>query len=93
MEYFSKGDNLKSIPLMEIAVAFDPEFAMAYRTMANAYTNIGYRTEARKRYQKAFELSDRVSDRERYYIEGVYYQQSIMSYCKAIQTILSVIIT
>ncbi len=38
MEYFSKGDNLKSIPLMEIAVAFDPEFAMAYRTMANAYT-------------------------------------------------------
>ena len=86
MEYFSKGDNLKSIPLMEIAVAFDPEFAMAYRTMANAYTNIGYRTEARKRYQKAFELSDRVSDRERYYIEGVYYQQSEKTYEKAIET-------
>jgi len=86
MEYFTKGDNLKSIPLMEIAVAFDPEFAMAYRTMANAYTNIGYRTEARKRYQKAFELSDRVSDRERYYIEGVYYQQSERTYDKAIET-------
>lgn len=85
MEYFSKGDNLKSIPLMEIAVAFDPEFAMAYRTMANAYTNIGYRTEARKRYQKAFELSDRVSDRERYYIEGVYYQQSESTFDKAIE--------
>ena len=85
MEYFSKGDNLKSIPLMEIAVAFDPEFAMAYRTMANAYTNIGYRTEARKRYQKAFELSDRVSDRERYYIEGVYYQQSESTFDKAIK--------
>jgi tetratricopeptide (TPR) repeat protein len=86
MEYFTKGDYLKSIPLMEIAVAFDPEFAMAYRTMANAYISIGYRSEARKRYQKAFELSDRVSDRERYYIEGVYHEQSEGTYDKAIET-------
>ena len=85
MEYFTKGDYLKSIPLMEIAVAFDPEFAMAYRTMANAYLGIGYRAEARKRYQSAFELRDRVSDRERYYIEGVYYQQSENTYDKAIE--------
>ncbi|GAG17418.1 unnamed protein product, partial [marine sediment metagenome] len=47
--------------------------------------SIGYRTEARKRYQEAFELSDRVSDRERYYIEGVYYQQSEGTYDKAIE--------
>jgi len=86
IEYFTKGDYLKSIPLMEIAVAFDPEFAMAYRTMANAYLVIGYRVEAKKRYQKAFELRDRVSDRERYYIEGVYYQQSERTFDKAIQT-------
>jgi serine/threonine protein kinase/Tfp pilus assembly protein PilF len=86
MEYFSKGDSLKSIPPLEIAVAFDPEFAMAYRTMANAYYNIGYRTKATNRYQKAFELSDRVSDRERYYIEGVYYQQSEKTFDKAIET-------
>jgi len=85
MEYFTKGDYLKSIPLMEIAVAFDPEFAMAYRTMANAYSAIGYRKEARKRYKKAFELSERVSDRERFYIEGVYYQQSERTYDKAIE--------
>jgi len=85
MEYFRKGDNLKSIPLMEIAVAFDPEFAMAYRTMANAYSNIGFGTKARERYQKAFELSDRVSDRERYYIEGVYYYQSESTFDKAIE--------
>ncbi|NIM59002.1 MAG: protein kinase, partial [Candidatus Aminicenantes bacterium] len=86
MEYFTKGDYLKSIPLMETAVAFDPEFAMAYRTMANAYLGIGYRAEARKRYQNAFELRDRVSDRERYYIEGVYYEQSESTYDKAIET-------
>jgi len=85
MEYFTKGDYLKSIPLMEMAVAFDPEFAMAYRTMAIAYDNIGYRSEAGKRYQKAFELSDHVSDRERFYIQGTFYLQSEKTYDKAIE--------
>jgi len=85
MEYFANGDYLKCIPLMETAVAIDPEFAMAYRSMAVAYTNIGYRTEAWKRYQKAFELSDRVSERERYHIHGVFYSQSETTYAKAIE--------
>ncbi|GAH92069.1 unnamed protein product, partial [marine sediment metagenome] len=30
-------------------------------------------------------MSDQVSDRERYYIEGVYYQQSERTYDKAIE--------
>ncbi len=85
MEYFAKGDYLKCIPLMETAVAIDPEFAMAYRNIAAAYTSIGYRTEAMKRYQKAFELSDRVSERERYYIHGIFYSQSETTYAKAIE--------
>ncbi len=86
MEYLSKADYLKCIPLMETAVAIDPEFAMAYRNMAVAYANIGYRTEAMQRYQKAFELSDKVSERERYYIHGNYYFQSEATYDKAIET-------
>ncbi len=86
MEYLTKGDNLKCIPLMETAVAIDPEFAMAYRNMAVAYANIGYRTEAMQRYQKAFELSDQVSERERYYIHGNYYFQSEATYDKALDT-------
>ena len=85
MEYFDRGDYIKSIPLLEMAVALDHEFAMAYRNMAAAYTNIGYRNEARERYQKAFELSDRVSERERYYIHGVFYSQSEATFDKAIK--------
>ena len=85
MRYFSTGDYLKSIPLMEMAVAIDSEFAMAYRNMAAAYSNIGYRTEAMKRLQKAFELSDRVSERERFYIQGFFYFQSEKTYEKAIE--------
>ncbi len=86
MEYLSKADYLKCIPLMETAVAIDPEFAMAYRNMAVAYANIGYRTEAMKRYQKAFELSDKVSERERYYIHGNFYLHSETTYDKALKT-------
>jgi serine/threonine protein kinase/Tfp pilus assembly protein PilF len=86
MEYLSKADYLKCIPLMETAVAIDPEFAMAYRNMAVAYENIGYRTEAMKRYQKAFELSDKVSERERYYILGNFYLHSETTYDKALKT-------
>jgi serine/threonine protein kinase/Tfp pilus assembly protein PilF len=85
MNFHNKGDYLKSIPLFETAVAIDPEFAMAYRTMAVAYINLGYRSEARRRFQKAFELSDRVSDRERYQIQGVFYLQSEKTYDKAIE--------
>jgi len=84
-DYFSKGDYLKSIPLFEVAVAMDPEFAMAYRSLASAYSNIGYRTEAMKRYQKAFELSDQVSERERYHIQGTFYFQSEKTYSKVIK--------
>lgn len=86
MRYFNTGDYLKSIPLMETAVAIDREFAMAYRNMAIAYANIGYRTEAKKRLQKAFELSDRVSERERFYIQGAFYFQSEKTYEKANET-------
>jgi len=74
----------KSIPLMELTIAIDPEFAMAYRTLSIGYSNLGLVTEARKHMQKAFELSDRVSDRERYYILGEYYRDSDNTMDKAI---------
>jgi serine/threonine protein kinase/Tfp pilus assembly protein PilF len=86
MEYLLKADFLKCIPLMETAVAIDPEFAMAYRSMGVAYANMGNRTEALKRYQKAFELSNRVSERERYYIQGNFYFFSEKTYDKALMT-------
>jgi tetratricopeptide (TPR) repeat protein len=86
MEYLLKADFLKCIPLMETAVAIDPEFAMAYRSMGVAYANMGNRTEAMKRYQKAFELSNQASERERYYIQGNFYLFSETTYDKALMT-------
>jgi len=80
-----KGDWRQSIPFMERAVAIDPEFAMAYMSMALAYGNMDYDSEERKYLQKAFELSERVSDRERYAIQAEFYRVSEKTYDKAIE--------
>ena len=63
-----RWDHREAIQLYEKAVSLDPEFAMAYRAMSVAYTNLGYPSRAKEYAQKALELSDRVSDRERYHI-------------------------
>jgi serine/threonine protein kinase len=71
-KYALKGDYQQCIALMKKAVAIDPEFGMAYRAMAAAYGNLRYNSEYRKFMKKAFELSNRLSDRERYHIQGSY---------------------
>lgn len=70
---------------MEKALAIDPEFAMAYRSMAMSYKNLGYYSEEKKCLQKALELSNRISERERYLIQGNFYAFSEKTYDKAIE--------
>ena len=82
----SKGDYTECIALMDLAVGLDPNFAMAYRSMALAYENLGYKNEAQKKLKQAFDLADKVSDREKFYIQGQYYMQSESNYDKAIET-------
>jgi len=80
-----QGDYRKSIALMEKAIAIDPEFAMAYRSIATAYNNLGYQSEWKKYIQKALDVSDKVSKKERYIIQGDFYDQSEKTYDKAIE--------
>jgi serine/threonine protein kinase/Tfp pilus assembly protein PilF len=84
-EQLGKAENLKSIESMEKAIAIDPEFAMAYRAMAVSYGNLGYASARRNNLQKALELSERVSDRERYQIQGDFYSGSEKTFDKAIE--------
>ena len=84
-EFHNRGEYRKNVQSMEKAVALDPEFAMAYRSMAMGYNNLALFSEADKYLQKAFELKDRLSDRERYLIEGEFYRHSETTYEKAIE--------
>jgi eukaryotic-like serine/threonine-protein kinase len=68
----SSNDNPGAILQLKRAIALDPNFAMAYAAMGTAYTGLGEITPASDALRKAYELRDRVSERERYYIESHY---------------------
>src|SRR5215469_2350847 len=56
--------------------------------MGTYYSDHNQASLAAENYTKAFDLRDRVSDRERYYIETVYYQFVTGEQDKAVQTFL-----
>jgi eukaryotic-like serine/threonine-protein kinase len=66
-------DETETLPIFQRAVEFDPGFAMAYAAIAKDYFNLGEISSARPYYQKAFALSDRVSEKEKLYIRAHYY--------------------
>ncbi|NIM10448.1 MAG: tetratricopeptide repeat protein [Candidatus Aminicenantes bacterium] len=84
-KHHNEGEYSKSIQVMEKAVSIDPQFAMAFRSMAASYGNLGFFFKGRKYLKKAVELSDRLSDRERYLIQGDFYGQTEKTYDKAIK--------
>jgi tetratricopeptide (TPR) repeat protein len=90
-EYFDNGDFAKAIESYKKAIGVDPEFATAYRSMAMAYYNTGLFAEGRQYVQKAFEYSDRISDRERYRNEAEYYRLSERTSDKAIEAYLKLL--
>jgi tetratricopeptide (TPR) repeat protein/tRNA A-37 threonylcarbamoyl transferase component Bud32 len=69
---FQSG-NAAALPSFQRAVELDPNFALAYRYMSVVYFNLGQSTRASENAKKAFELRERVSERERYAIEAMYY--------------------
>ena len=68
-----KGKPLEALGLYERAITLDPNFAMAYARVAVFYGNTGQMEKAKEYVKKAYELKDRVSERERLYISEKYY--------------------
>ncbi len=52
------------------AVSLDPDFAMAYARLGTVYSNSGSNTKGIEYLQKAMSLRERVTERERIYIES-----------------------
>ncbi len=85
-EFHNQGEYEQGIAVQEKAVALDPEFAMAYYRMAADYNESGNPEKAKLFLQKALELSDRVSERERYLIQGYFECMSDKTFPQAIST-------
>jgi serine/threonine protein kinase/Tfp pilus assembly protein PilF len=69
----TSGDDPRCIPLLQRAIALDPNFAMAYATLGTSYSNLRDNKLSREYASKAFALRDRVSEREKLYIDSHYY--------------------
>jgi serine/threonine protein kinase len=67
------NDFAGSIVPLQRAIKLDPNFAMAYAGLATAYNNIAEPGLAAQFAQKAYDLRDRASEREKLYIDSHYY--------------------
>jgi serine/threonine protein kinase/Flp pilus assembly protein TadD len=79
-----KGDT-DALPLLKRAVELDPNFARAYASLGIRYNNLGQATRAIENVRKAYELRDRVTEREKYYISCTYFTLVTGELEKAIQ--------
>ena len=75
-----------AIPFFKRAVELDPNFAAAYSALGTSYYNLREPGLASENLQKAYDLRDRVSEREKFRISGNYYLLVTGELEKAIQT-------
>jgi eukaryotic-like serine/threonine-protein kinase len=68
----TKGD-VDAIPFLKRAIELDPNFATAYSNLVWRYDNLGEWNIASEYAQKAFNLRERVTDREQFEISAAYY--------------------
>ena len=65
------GDKA-AIPLFEQAIQLDPKFAIAYAALGTSYSNLGESNRAAENLTMAYELRERTTEREKFYIDSVY---------------------
>ncbi len=68
----AKGDTA-ALPFFKRAVELDPNFAMAYAQLSVLYHDLNEIAGAAENGRKAYDLREKVSERERFWIESGYY--------------------
>ena len=66
------SSNIRALALFQRAVAIDPDFALAHAAVGFRYASMGESALARQSLLKAYQLRDRASDAERFYIDTLY---------------------
>ena len=74
------------IPYYKLAIELDPKFAVAYAALGVSYVNLGQPSMAIDYVRKAYELRERVSEREKYRISAYYYHVVTGELDKSIET-------
>jgi serine/threonine protein kinase/tetratricopeptide (TPR) repeat protein len=87
MKVGSSSGSAADIPFFRRAVEIDPKFAMAYANLGLDYSDIGESVLSAESTTKAWQLRDRVSDREKFFIEFTYDRQVTGNLERAYQTL------
>jgi serine/threonine protein kinase/tetratricopeptide (TPR) repeat protein len=87
VEQQSKGKYADAIPFLQRATQIDSNFALAYGRLASMYYTLRQYELAAAASQKALDLSNRVSERERLYIAAGHYDNVTGEVEKYIQTL------
>jgi DNA-binding winged helix-turn-helix (wHTH) protein/Tfp pilus assembly protein PilF len=74
-----------AIPFFQRAVEIDPSFAVAYASLGLMYGSTGSSELATENVTRAYELRDRASDKERFFITGYYFGRATGNQEKAQQ--------
>ena len=93
LKMFALGDELRrqgkaaeSIAFFKRASELDPKFTLAYGRLGAVYANLSEKGLAKQYLEKAFQLRERTSDRERLYLAAMYYENVSGEAGKAIDT-------
>ncbi len=79
------GDNPGAVPFFQQAIQLDPNFAVAYAGLGTAYSNFGEPNLAAQDATKAYELRERVTEKEKLYIDSDYDEFVLGDLEKALQ--------
>lgn len=74
------------IPYYKLAIELDPKFAVAHAALGVSYVNLGQPSIATEYVKKAYELRERVSEREKFRISAYYYHVVTGELDKSIET-------
>ena len=75
-----------AIPFYRRAVELDTTFAMAYNRLGVIYLDLYQPTLAAEYFEKAFQLRDHTTEKEKLTIEGIYYMEYVGDLQKATET-------
>jgi DNA-binding winged helix-turn-helix (wHTH) protein/tetratricopeptide (TPR) repeat protein len=93
LKAYSIGNRLISttgaehaLPFFERAIGIDPNFAMAWALLGRAYGDLGEAASSAENTGRAYQLRDRTSDAEKFWITASYEMQVIENMERAEQT-------
>jgi len=81
----SVNPRLEAIPHLRRALELDPNFALALALLATVYSNTGQTSLAPEFATRAYQLRDRVSERERFFIAYRYHRDATQNWSEALE--------